>query len=86
LITTDEITFNHDHSAVSQNRFFVSPAAEAFPTDEIEKATIDDLRETRPQTDMFVIAPEQFLPLLEEYELHREENRILPLQRFRWNR
>ncbi len=72
-VSSTEINFHYNLSLESPNRFYVCPGSKAFAPDEIEKIEINDLRENISQTDLIVIAPEQFLPYLEDYETYREQ-------------
>jgi len=71
-VSSDDIGFRYNLSSAGPNRFYICPLSKAISPDGIEKAEIDDLRENKSQTDMMVIAPEIFLPYLEDYETYRE--------------
>jgi len=72
-VSSAEINFRYDLSSDGPNRFYICPLSKAVSPDRIEKVEIIDLRESISQVDMIVVAPEVFLPHLEDYETYREE-------------
>lgn len=72
-VSSNEINFSYGLSADGPNRFYICPITKAISPGNIEKVEINDLREDLSQTDLIVIAPETFLPYLEDYESYREE-------------
>ncbi|MCP4633318.1 MAG: hypothetical protein GY855_10365, partial [candidate division Zixibacteria bacterium] len=68
-----EISFQYELSADGPNRFYACPLSKAISADGIEKVEINDLREDISQTDLMVIAADEFLPYLEDYEVYRED-------------
>lgn len=71
-ISSSEISFLYNLSPGGPGRFYVCPLLAASEPLAIDGVVIEDIRENIAQTDLFVIAPEEFIPYLEDYEEYRE--------------
>jgi hypothetical protein len=71
-ISGSSITFQYNLDASGPNRFYVVSPGQARDPDLIEPANIIGLRANLSATDMYIIAPDLFLPHLEDYEDYRE--------------
>lgn len=72
-LTASDIIFQTETVGVSTGRYYLGTASKYSSAFVIEEVTPANLTENVTQTDMFIIAPEQFVPYLEEYVQYREE-------------
>jgi len=77
MISTDsvfslEMTFEDDLS-LQNKRYYICPISRTFSSYDISRVITGDLRAYTTPVDMFVIAPEAFLPYVEDYETYRED-------------
>jgi len=68
-----EISFQRQLSPDNSNRFYMCPAAEFLSPQSITRLAVSNLYADWSGTDMFLIAPEQFLESLVDYESYRED-------------
>ena len=70
-ISTSDIVFQAQTES-PLTRFYLCTKSRFSNPIKVEEMAFSDLLSNMPQTDLFVIAPEAFLPSLEDYESYRE--------------
>ncbi len=67
-----EIVFQSPAGGIDPARFYLCPPSKFYTGAVIEKVTAPLLTENLVQTDMIIIAPRQFVPMLDDYKQYRE--------------
>ncbi len=73
VISQGELRFGKEFNGIGPNRFYlVSPTTIAVP-DNLVRTNVTDIRGSLAQTDLYIIAPDELISPLSDYETYREE-------------
>ncbi len=75
MISSDSVTaveMKFEVSSMQNKRYYICPMTRTFSPYRITQVISEDLRAYSYPVDMIVIAPEEFIPYLEDYETYRE--------------
>ncbi|SYZ73996.1 conserved hypothetical protein [Candidatus Zixiibacteriota bacterium] len=73
VVGTNDIRFQYPLQATKRARFFFCPQSRTVTAMSITKTARPTLMDSPAQTDLFIIAPNEFIPSLENYRAYRAD-------------
>jgi len=78
---TEELNFGRTMNGVGPHRFYLASPTAFISPDSIIRSNVSDIRGNLAQTDMFILAPVNFMSTLDSYEEYRETESNITISR-----